>query len=180
MFYSWIVPGSRDQRTANVAYYRRNRELEIPRVRARQAVRLALLRALRMVPCSDCGRTFAPYQMDYDHRDPWTKSFRLTSGAALGASMERLLAELAKCDVVCAVCHRIRTLAQHRERLRLRTSVGTSRRLDERRRRWTEHGRLLDQLRDRPCVDCGGRFPPCAMDFDHLDADRKRIGVTRL
>src|SRR5437762_85028 len=19
------------------------------------------------------------------------------------------------------------------------------------------------------CVDCGGRFPPCAMDFDHLD-----------
>jgi len=118
--------------------------------------------------------------MDFDHRDPSTKSFRLTSGAALGASTERLLAEVATCDVVCAVCHRIRTRAQHRERLRLRTSTGVSPGLEERRRRWTEHGRLLDRLRDRPCVDCGGRFPACAMDFDHLDGARKTIGVTRL
>jgi hypothetical protein len=26
----------------------------------------------------------------------------------------------------------------------------------------------VDSLKGRPCADCGRRFPPCAMDFDHV------------
>ena len=40
--------------------------------------------------------------------------------------------------------------------------------LARKRAAWRAQARLLDQLRDRPCADCGGRFPPCAMDFDHV------------
>jgi hypothetical protein len=52
------------QRAANVQYYARNRERERQRVTARQAAAVLFLRELRNAPCADCGRRFAPYQMD--------------------------------------------------------------------------------------------------------------------
>lgn len=27
---------------------------------------------------------------------------------------------------------------------------------------------FVNKLKDKPCTDCGGKFHPCAMDFDHL------------
>lgn len=60
------------------------------------------------MPCADCGQTFPPYVMDFDHRPGEEKSFGLAF-AASGRSAVEVQAELAKCDVVCANCHRIRT-----------------------------------------------------------------------
>jgi len=165
---------TRDQRSTNKCYYARNRPNEIARVRARQDENVALLRELRRVPCVDCGRTFQPFQMDFDHRNPATKSFRLTSPTGLGSSRERLLTEASKCDIVCACCHQIRTRDQHQERLRTRKSSGVSHGLDERRRRWRDHARVLNELRNVPCDDCGETLPPCAMDFDHPRAPTSR------
>jgi hypothetical protein len=46
--------------------------------------------------------------MDFDHREPESKSQRVM--AMVGrAGIGRILAEVAKCDVVCANCHRMRT-----------------------------------------------------------------------
>jgi predicted HNH restriction endonuclease len=53
--------------------------------------------------CSVCGES-RWYCLDYHHRDPSTKSF--TIGVNRRVSMEDLLAELEKCDVLCANCHR--------------------------------------------------------------------------
>lgn len=99
------------QRPYNVAYYARNREAEIAKVVTRQRATLAWLRDLRRVPCADCGGTFPPYAMDFDHRDPSMKLFSLgaSKGATLLKSRAVLEAEIAKCDIVCANCHRIRT-----------------------------------------------------------------------
>ena len=59
-------------------------------------------------PCMDCGGSFPLVCMDYDHRDPKTK--KQSIGKCLAWSNEQaLLDEIAKCDVVCANCHRIRT-----------------------------------------------------------------------
>lgn len=168
----------RSQRLANVAYYERNRELEIARVRARQNGTTELLRELRGRPCADCGGTFDPHQMDFDHRDGTEKRFRLSSGGAMLRSTSTLLDEVAKCDVVCSNCHRIRTRARHESRNG--GAPGVSPDLDRKREYWRDQARLLDRLRDRPCMDCGGRFPPCAMDFDHRDPTTKRAAVTRL
>ena len=57
--------------------------------------------------CHDCGYRLHPDALDLDHRDPSQKEF--TIGGKVIADEKRLLAEIAKCDVVCANCHRIRT-----------------------------------------------------------------------
>ena len=169
------------QHLTNVGYYWRNRQREIGRVKARQAATVALLRDLRKGPCLDCGDVLQPHQMDFDHRNPAEKRFRLTESRAMLMSRRQLLAEVSKCDAVCANCHRIRTRAAHLELLAHRgLRQGSSRYLHRKRARWQDPGRLLDQLRDVPCADCGRRFPPCAMDFDHRDPVAKRYGVTRM
>lgn len=56
----------------------------------------------------DCGYREHPAALDFDHRDPTAK--RMSSIAKhLTRRWEVVLAEIAKCDVVCANCHRIRT-----------------------------------------------------------------------
>jgi hypothetical protein len=64
-----------------------------------------------------------------------------------------ILKELEKCELVCANCHRSRTLRQRgrtKNKARLRF-------LDK-----------MAQIKKAPCVDCGGYFPAEAMDFDHV------------
>ena len=93
----------------NARYYREHRLAEIGRVRARQAATRQFLRDLRCRPCADCGAVLPPYAMDFDHRKPEEKKVALAAGKALLKSRMELLAEIAKCDVVCANCHRRRT-----------------------------------------------------------------------
>ena len=69
---------------------------------------------LKDKPCADCRKKYPPYVMDFDHREGEEKSF-LISKYAGRVSRKRLLAEAAKCDVVCANCHRERT---HQRKLR--------------------------------------------------------------
>ena len=163
---------TRDQRAFNVAYYRVNRAAEIQRVRRRQTATTEFLRQLREVPCADCGGRFVGHQMDFDHRDPATKRFWLCSGRAALKSRDEILAEAAKCDVVCANCHRLRSRRRHRAWLASR-APSTEPRTEGHRIRWRYHADVLDQLRSVPCADCGGRFAQCSMDFDHRDPSTK-------
>jgi hypothetical protein len=168
----------RDQGPYDRAYYQRNREDEIARVRVRQDATRDLLRTLRERPCAECGGSFRPYQMDFDHRDPADKSFRITSGRAMLAPLPRLIAEVDKCDVVCANCHRLRTWRQGP--VTARRSVPASKSLERKRASWRAHAAMLDAIKLRPCADCGSTFPPCAMDFDHRSPATKRTAVSRM
>lgn len=57
----------------------------------------------RGMKCVDCGETYPAFVLDFDHRDPADKAFQLAR--ARSASAARIVAELAKCDLVCANCH---------------------------------------------------------------------------
>ena len=168
------------QRPNNVAYYQRNRAMEIARVRVRQAGTVEMLRDLRRVPCADCGGKFEPHQMDFDHRDPSTKSFNVMTGRAMLMSTRRLMDEVAKCDIVCANCHRVKTRLQHVARLAATPDRAGSRYIENARRRWRGQAALLNELRNVPCADCGARLEPCAMDFDHRDPATKEYRVTAM
>lgn len=75
--------------------------------RRRYEVNSAIIAAAKDVPCTDCGKRFAPEQLDFDHVSG-QKSFNI-GASRHQVSESRLRAEIAKCEVVCAVCHRIRT-----------------------------------------------------------------------
>lgn len=72
--------------------------------------------AQKRKPCADCGRDFHPFCMDFDHRPNEVKEFAVSAGIMLGKNLERIAEEIAKCDVVCAVCHRMRTLLRRQDR----------------------------------------------------------------
>lgn len=87
-------------------------ELQYEQHKASEARRYARLRmkyrALKEgKPCVDCGGVFPPECMDYDHRDKTTKSFNIAKSLLM--SEAKITEEIAKCDLVCANCHRIRT-----------------------------------------------------------------------
>jgi hypothetical protein len=175
------VQSKRDQRPYNVAYYKAHREQEIERVRRRQNASLEFLRNIRCRPCADCGQTFPAWVMDFDHRDPNEKSFAVMAGKALLKSRETLLAEVAKCDVVCANCHAIRTYKWlTSEAFTAARRKGTSARLPLMKKRWRAHAKVLADLRAVPCADCGRTFPFYVMQFDHRDPSSKRYVVTRM
>lgn len=191
MFYhAPLMPSARDQRPYNVAYYWANRDAEIQRVMRRQRATLDLLRDVRRVPCADCRGTFPPYVMDFDHRDPDRKLFNLTVTKSLLKNREVLFAEIAKCDIVCANCHRIRTYAAFMggklrppEFQRKATPAATpalQRRRDAWHRRRQAQLELLERLRSHACADCGLTYATCVMESDHRDPSQKRYLVSRM
>ena len=82
---------------------------------------------LKSVPCVDCIRSgrdgIWPIEcMDFDHRDDETKVAKVSS---LTRDLDRFLVEVAKCDVICACCHRIRT-KQRGTSVKTRTKLSIS------------------------------------------------------
>jgi hypothetical protein len=65
-----------------------------------------IIRKTKNRPCMDCGRRYPYYVMDFDHVRG-KKLFNIGQPAQRGAS--KLLAEILKCDIICANCHRART-----------------------------------------------------------------------
>lgn len=59
-------------------------------------------------PCVDCGQVFHFAAMDFDHVRG-EKVAGVSQLASQPVSMEKLLVEVAKCEVRCANCHRVRT-----------------------------------------------------------------------
>lgn len=104
----------RSCRVLKVREYARNHRVTyreaIKRVWERSA---AAIRAAKDKPCTDCGMKYPSYVMDFDHRNPDDKKFNL-AGAKKRTSLKKIMKEIAKCDVVCSNCHRIRT-HRHRE-----------------------------------------------------------------
>ena len=94
-------------------YYKRNHEVMDARTRRysiahKQALR-AFIKEVKNAPCMDCGRVYPACVMDFDHRKGEVKDKCVGEAANRGWSLDRLKREIAKCDIVCANCHRIRT-----------------------------------------------------------------------
>src|SRR3954469_2486289 len=87
-------------------YRKRHPERVNAAARAYRGKNRAIMRAAKNVPCADCGGRFPPCVMDFDHVRG-DKLFHIGSYGEACAP-QKLKAEIAKCEVVCANCHRIR------------------------------------------------------------------------
>ena len=100
------------QRECARRHYQRNKAEYLERNNKKRGEMRAYVQELKArMPCADCKSRFPHYVMDFDHRDDKTKS-DIVSRLINQLSWKRLLAEIEKCDLVCANCHRIRTFAR--------------------------------------------------------------------
>ena len=89
-------------------WYAENKHLHRERVKANYQRAIRKTRKyvwdyLTTHPCVDCGES-DPVVLEFDHRGD--KEFNIGSALVTAISVDRLAAEVAKCDVRCANCHR--------------------------------------------------------------------------
>lgn len=98
-------------------HYQKNRKRYIRMARARKLAWVKetqeRINRLKDRPCADCGHKFHPVAMDFDHVNG--KKVQSISYMLIG-SWKRLEAELAKCELVCSNCHRVRTWMRRRSK----------------------------------------------------------------
>lgn len=124
------------------------------RVAAKTLENAALIDSIKSGPCQDCGRVLPPLCMDLDH----VRGEKVAKLSLMKCRKTHvILTEAAKCDLVCANCHRVRT-----EQRRTRSQNPTRLAFREK----------IDSLKANPCGDCLGVFSTAAMDFDHVRGDK--------
>jgi len=149
-----------ENRTLNNAYMRAYQA----RKRAEKYAKLRVLKEAN--PCKDCGKFYPSYVMDFDHLDPNEKIEGIGYLVSTAHSWAFVEAEIAKCELVCACCHRLRTYRG------VRCKQG---------RQMKHHILILNAIKTtHPCLDCGSHFKPSQMDFDHWDPTQKIANVALL
>jgi hypothetical protein len=79
------------------------------RMRWEAKIRAIILEA-KNKPCADCGGRWPAIVMEFDHLPGTKKLADLGAAPARKWGLDKILAEIAKGEVVCPTCHRIRTL----------------------------------------------------------------------
>lgn len=93
-------------------HYQENKEYYKDKARLRKEELLPKRKAIisrykTMKGCIDCGYNQHPEALDFDHlRD---KKFNISQAVNAMTSWPRIKAEVAKCEVRCANCHRVIT-----------------------------------------------------------------------
>ena len=96
-----------DMKSYRIAHYQANPEPYSRRARSQTAELRALVNDLKCGPCLDCGGLFPTYVMDFDHIGD--DKILAVSVLVKYGNRQKILDEIAKCELVCANCHRIRT-----------------------------------------------------------------------
>jgi len=86
------------------------------RMKMRQIVKDEKLKRFNCMDCFMLVTVDNTYVFDFDHRDPLQKLFSIST-MYKGVSYASLNAEMDKCDLVCANCHRHRTQKQFRTKV---------------------------------------------------------------
>ena len=97
------------QKAAQRAWYERNlkevkRRIRDRRTKVRQYVRDY---KLNNSICTDCKISWPPHMLDFDHLS--NKKFSISGKGVKDNSLESVIKEIQKCEIVCANCHRHRT-----------------------------------------------------------------------
>lgn len=150
------------------AYQRERKERNRAQVaaataRRRDRARAQVLVHLAASGCLDCGEP-DPVVLEFDHVRPG-KVTEVTALTSRGARAEMLATEIARCEVVCASCHRLRTAERSRAFRLIGTECASWPQKSPSQQRAMRY--VSADLERRSCVDCGERRPAC-LDYDHL------------
>jgi len=157
---------------------------KVTKARNRERLRELLSNA----QCMDCGIQDVCV-LEFDHPEPADKRYEISHLVRKAFSWSTISSEIAKCDLVCANCHRRRT-ARHfgwRRLVGLEELVlpplpkrGTSEyeqikwRRSALARKHRNRSHLYEYLRGHPCVLCD-EADPVVLDFDHLTGKLREV-----
>lgn len=104
-----------EQAKAQRSSYERNKAFYQERRKARRVEMQAYVDKVKSEnPCVDCGDTYHPCMMQFDHIG--TDKIRSVSDMMRYSVMSKMIEEIAKCELVCANCHALRTWRRQREK----------------------------------------------------------------
>lgn len=87
-------------------YYIKNKSYyKIKNHERRDSIKALLTELKTDKGCIKCGES-NPLCLDFHHKDPTTKTVNVSEMGRRGWSIERIIEEINKCDVLCANCHR--------------------------------------------------------------------------
>jgi hypothetical protein len=93
-------------------WYKLNRARVMARMKKRRLGTAEFIRSLKHNKlCVDCETQHPYWRLDFDHRDGKTINVSLIASRKHWGK-ERILEEVAKCELVCANCHRLRTTSR--------------------------------------------------------------------
>jgi copper oxidase (laccase) domain-containing protein len=99
-----------ERKAYGAAYYQKHKvEARSKQKSQREHIRRLVQEHKERAGCMDCKQMHPYYVLDFDHRDGMTKVDGVCGLVKSGCSLEVVMKEVQKCDVVCANCHRIRT-----------------------------------------------------------------------
>jgi hypothetical protein len=99
-------------------WYHANKERKLEwQARRRRELKAWLAELKATKQCLRCAES-APECLQFHHRDPTRKDFDIWRALARGWSRPRILAEIEKCDVLCANCHLIHHWTERQTRSR--------------------------------------------------------------
>ena len=88
-------------------HYKRNKRYYYERnLKRRREIREFVLDLRKQQSCAHCGFDSCYAALDFHHPDG-KPDFRIAEATQRGWSKKRILAEVAKCVVLCATCHRV-------------------------------------------------------------------------
>ncbi len=96
-------------RAKTALFRKQNPTYAISRDRKYRGIVREVIARSKMKPCFDCRVQYNPWVMQFDHRNPIDKSFGIGGFMRYKVSLDKVLKEIEKCDVVCANCHAERT-----------------------------------------------------------------------
>lgn len=96
---------SKNHYSTNKKYYALKRD------RNRNKYRDVNKKLKETTPCTDCGKYYPYFVMDWDHREGENKTSGVSKLLQQG-TINKMLSEIQKCDLVCSNCHRIRTFTR--------------------------------------------------------------------
>lgn len=103
---SALFGGIMSQSESSRRHYLKNRVNRIADKNARKERNRVLVQEYkRSHSCIACGES-EPCCLDFHHRDPTQKDFVIGASYTRSIGIGRIKAEIAKCDILCANCHR--------------------------------------------------------------------------
>lgn len=112
--YSWCkachAAYQKEAREANKK--KSNKRIQELRAIRRKVIQDLIVEHLKANPCKECGESDI-LCLDFDHRKPQEKEFCISRAVHLVPSLEKVKNEVAKCDILCANCHRKKTAREN-------------------------------------------------------------------